>query len=69
LPRLVVRRADRRKALYQGRIARASTEKSLLFCIVGWLLGEYYAAEPGRRPDLKDRLIAMAERMNEEARR
>lgn len=69
MPRLPVRRADRRLDLYRSRILAATTEKALLFVIVGWLLGEYYAAEKGRRSDLRARLIREAERMNEEARR
>lgn len=69
MPRVPVRRADRRLDLYRSRITAAKTEKALLFVIVGWLMGEYYAADQARRPDLRSRLIREAERMNEEARR
>lgn len=69
MTRLPVRRADRRKALYQERLTQAVTEKSWLNAVVGWLLGEYHAAAPERRPDLKTRLRRLAEEMNEEARR
>lgn len=69
MTRLPVRRANRRLDLYKARIDAANTEKSLMFVIVGWLLGEYYAAEPERRTQLRKRMTALAEQMNEEARR
>jgi hypothetical protein len=56
--------------MYRTRLGAARTEKALLFVIVGWLLGEYYATtEPEKRHHWKTRLIAMAEEMNKEARR
>lgn len=71
MPTLPVRRAERRLSLYRARLAaaRTKTEKTLLFVIVGWLLGEYWAAGDTRRPDLRNRMIRLAEQMNEEARR
>lgn len=69
MPRLNVRRANRRRDLYTGRLAQANTEKSMLNAVVGWLMGEYHAAAPERRRQLRTRLKRVAEEMNEEARR
>lgn len=69
MPRLIVRRADRRLHLYTGRLMSARTERAWLFAVVGWLLGEYHAADVDRRQHWKTRLRKLAEEMNEEARR
>lgn len=69
MPRLVVRRADRRLEMYERRIDDAQTEKSMLNAVIGWLMGEYHAAAPGRRSHWKQRLIDLAREMNKEARK
>ncbi|WP_250029851.1 hypothetical protein [Paractinoplanes maris] len=69
MSRLPVRRAERRLALYRGRLAAANTEKSMLNAAVGWVMGEYHAAKPETRTRWKQRLIDLAREMNEEARK
>lgn len=57
--------ADRRRDLYEQRIAAATTWRARMNALIGWLMSEVY-----QRPDeLFDRLHGAARAMNERNRR
>lgn len=66
--RLPVRRADRRVKEFTRRIEAASTERSRVFAVVGWLMAEYHRITPARRPHWIGRWTDLARQMNEETR-
>lgn len=63
-----MKRAERRLRTHTGRLAAASTEKSQLNALVGWLLGEFYKIRMERRPHWMRRWMQLAMEMNEETR-